>query len=27
LSILFYKTEIIGHCGANGAAIKTDNCP
>ncbi|MBF4390392.1 thymidylate synthase, partial [Vibrio anguillarum] len=25
--ILFYKTEIIGHCGANGAAIKTDNCP
>jgi thymidylate synthase len=27
LSILFYKTEIIGHCGANRAAIKTDNCP
>ncbi|TKE98311.1 thymidylate synthase [Vibrio kanaloae] len=27
LSILFYKTEIMGHCGENRAAIKTDNCP
>ncbi|HAT8508724.1 TPA: thymidylate synthase [Vibrio vulnificus] len=27
LSILFYRAEIIGHCGTNGADIKADNCP